>query len=405
MKKIAIIASIVAIAFLSYFLFEPVFTYWISRTEPPSFKGLLPTITHNNPVSEKADELLVKEFQRLKAPSLSVSIGIDDSVIWSNSIGYSDVENKRLVDSRTKYRIGSVSKTIASIGLGLLFQSKTLNPNSIVGDYVPYVTDDLGALTVKELASHTSGIRNYGTCMCLPLWEYYDNDHYSSVEESVKIFVNDKLLFSPGTSFSYSSYNYTLLSGVIEGVSESSYNEYIHHTILEPFGMGETVPEDTRQPASNTAVFYDYDDDFLSISFAVDNSSKWAGGGYLSTPADLVRFGNGILNNRILDKANTLLLFNPVRLKNGEINEQNYALGWRNDLSRKVFSDGREVRVIHHGGTAVGSTAILVLIPEYNVSVAVAINKSGSTAELFDVAFKLVELFMSYQRSEEPPSS
>ena len=98
MKKIAIIASIVAIAFLSYFLFEPVFTYWISRTEPPSFKGLLPTITHNNPVSEKADELLVKEFQRLKAPSLSVSIGIDDSVIWSNSIGYSDVENKRLVD-------------------------------------------------------------------------------------------------------------------------------------------------------------------------------------------------------------------------------------------------------------------------------------------------------------------
>src|SRR5690606_21300072 len=207
MKKVAIIASILATVILSYFLFEPVFTYWLSRTKSPDLQALLPTITHDDPVSKKADELLIEEFQGLKSPSLSVSIGIDDSVVWSNSIGYSDVENKRLVDSTTKYRIGSVSKTIASIGLGLLFQSKALNPNSVAGDYVPYVTEDLTNLTVKELASHTSGIRNYGTCMCLPLWEYYDNDHYSSVEESVSIFADDELLFAPGKAFSYSSYN------------------------------------------------------------------------------------------------------------------------------------------------------------------------------------------------------
>jgi len=400
MKKLAIIASIVAIAILSYFLFEPVFTYWLSRTESPNFEALLPTITHDDPVSKKADELLIEEFQGLKAPSLSVSIGINDSVIWSNSIGYSDVENKRLVDSATKYRIGSVSKTIASIGLGLLFQSKALNPNSVAGDYVPYVTDDLANLTVKELASHTSGIRNYGTCMCLPLWEYYDNDHYSFVEESVTIFANDELLFAPGKAFSYSSYNYTLLSAVIEGASKQEYREYIQSNVLEPLNLTQTIPDNVLQPAPNTAVFYDFEGDYLSTAFDVDNSNKWAGGGYLSTPTDLVRFGNGILNNSILDEDTKALLFEPIKLADGQVNEQNYALGWRNDLSKKVFSDGREVRIIHHGGTAAGSTAILVLLPEYNASISLAMNKSGSTTDLFDIAFKLAELFLTERMLE-----
>ena len=395
MKKSAIIASIVAIVILSYFLFEPVFTYWLSKTESPDFEAVLPTITHDDPVSKKADELLIEEFQGLKSPSLSVSIGIDDSVIWSNSIGYSDVENKWLVDSTTKYRIGSVSKTIASIGLGLLLQSKKLDLNSVAGDYVPYVTDDLAKLTVKELASHTSGIRNYGTCMCLPLWEYYDNDHYSSVEESVSIFARDELLFAPGKAFSYSSYNYTLLSAVIEVASKQEYREYIQSNVLEPLDLSHTIPDNALQPASNTAVFYDFEGDYLSTAFAVDNSNKWAGGGYLSTPTDLVRFGNGILNNSLLNEDTKELLVDPVKLADGHVNEQNYALGWRNDLSKNVFLDGREVRIIHHGGTAAGSTAILVLLPEYNASISLTMNKSGSTADLFDIAFKLAELFLT----------
>ena len=395
MKKSAIIASIVAIVILSYFLFEPVFTYWLSKTESPDFEAVLPTITHDDPVSKKADELLIEEFQGLKSPSLSVSIGIDDSVIWSNSIGYSDVENKWLVDSTTKYRIGSVSKTLASIGLGLLLQSKKLDLNSIVGDYVPYLTDDLADLTVKELASHTSGIRNYGTCMCLPLWEYYDNDHYNSTEESVSIFADDELLFAAGKAFSYSSYNYTLLSAVIEGASKQEYRQYIQSNVLEPLNLTQTIPDNALQPAPNTAVFYDLEGDYLSKAFAVDNSSKWAGGGYLSTPTDLVRFGNGILNNSLLDEDTNELLFDPVKLADGHVNEQNYALGWRNDLSKNVFLDGREVRIIHHGGTAAGSTAILVLLPEYNASISLTMNKSGSTADLFDIAFKLAELFLT----------
>lgn len=339
--------------------------------------------------------MLIKEFQLLNTPSLSISIGIDDSVFWSNSIGYFDVENNLLADSTTKYRIGSVSKTITSLGLGLLFQDKTLSPNSIVGEYVTYVSGDLANLTVKELASHTSGIRNYGMCLCLPIWEYYNNNQFNTIKESVSVFANDKLLFTPSQGFSYSSYNYTLLSMVIEGASKMDYLQYIQSKVIEPLNLSQTIPDNVLYPAPNTAIFYDSEEGYFSRAYAVNTSNKWAGGGYLSTPTDLVKFGNSILNHRLLDETTTKLLFSPVKLKNGEVNEQNYALGWRNDSSKKVFHDRREVRIIHHGGTAVGSTAILMLIPEYSVSVAVIMNRSGNTTQLFDIAFKMIDFFLN----------
>jgi hypothetical protein len=37
---------------------------------------------------------------------------------------------------------------------------------------------------------------------------------------------------------------------------------------------------------------------------------------------------------------------------------------------------------------------MLILLPEHKVSVAVAMNRHGTSRELFDIAFKIAELFM-----------
>ncbi|UZD24075.1 serine hydrolase [Algoriphagus halophytocola] len=393
MKKIVLTISLFSIVILAYFLFEPVFTYYFGRSITLNRQSLYPDISHLDSVRNKADELLAREFQTINAPSLSASIGMGDSVIWSNSIGYSDLDNNLLADTTTKYRIGSVSKTIASVGLGLLFQDRILSPNSTVGDYVTYVSGDLANLTVKELASHTSGIRNYGMCFCFPIWEYYNNDQFNTTEKSVSVFADDKLLFTSGQDFSYSSFNYTLLTAVMEGASKTGYNQFIQSRVLEPLNLQHTIPDNALDPVPNTAIFYDSEESYFKKSYPVNNSNKWAGGGYLSTPTDLVKFGNGILNYKLVNSTTTELLFNPVELKSGEVNVQNYALGWRNDVSKKVFVDGREVIVVHHGGTAVGSTAILMLLPEYNVSIALAMNSSGETTDLFALAYKIIDLF------------
>ena len=317
------------------------------------------------------------------------------SLIWSISIGYADVEKKFLADSKTKYRIGSISKSLTSVGLGLLFESKTLKPNSIVENHVPYANSKLSKLTIKELASHTSGIRNYGSCLCFPIWEFYDNDPYNSIKESISIFNNDDLIFEPSIDFNYSTYNYTLLSGIIEGATGLDYLEFMKTNVFEPLELTETIPDNAVNKSNNIAEFYDIVDNKINEAYKTNSSNKWAGGGFLSTPIDLVKFGNGVLNQELINSATTKLLFEPVQLKNGKVNEQNYGLGWRNDIRKDVIKDNRKIRIIHHGGTASGSLAMLILLPEYNTSIAVAMNRSGSSSELFDITFKIAELFIT----------
>ena len=49
--------------------------------------------------------------------------------------------------------------------------------------------------------------------------EFYSNEHYETIEEALKVFQDDDLLFEPGAEFSYTTHGFTLLSAVIESVS------------------------------------------------------------------------------------------------------------------------------------------------------------------------------------------
>jgi serine beta-lactamase-like protein LACTB len=398
MKKLIKISTPIGIIILCYFLFEPVFTHNFGRTEMPILDNQQPKILYSEPIKNSANEILKEEFTKLKTPSLSVAIGMNDTIVWSNSIGYSNVNDKTLADSLTKYRIGSTSKTLTSIGLGVLIQNGILKPNSIVRDYVPYASNELSKLTVQELASHTSGIRNYGTCLCLPIWEFYDNDQYNSIEESISMFNNDELLFKPSTDFSYSTYNYNLLSGIMEGASKTDFLEFMESKVFEPLTMYQTKPDLFNSSLDNIAEFYDTENNKIKEAYKTNSSSKWAGGGFLSTPTDLVKFGNAVLNYKLIDSTTTNSLFKPIKLKNGKVNDQNYGLGWRNDTSTNIFKDKQEVRIIHHGGTAMGSTAMLILLPKYNVTVAVTMNRNGKSTDLFDIAYKIAELFIAERK-------
>ncbi|MGK0378749.1 MAG: CubicO group peptidase (beta-lactamase class C family) [Patiriisocius sp.] len=396
-KLIKISVPTISILVLCFFLFKPVITYNIGREKLEDLSQFQPNINHSKPIQKQADSLLISEFNRLKTPALSTSIGINDTLIWSNTIGYANIDKGIIADSTTKFRIGSTSKALTSIGLGILIKSEKLNTQSLVKDFVPYASNNLSKLSLQQVASHTSGIRSYGTCCCFPIWEYYNTDEYNSIEESIAVFNNDELLFEPSTGFSYSSYNYTLLSAMMEKASEKKFLAFMKEKVFQPLCMTQTTAD--KKNKNNTATFYDINGEKIKESYEINNSVKWAGGGFLSTTNDLVKLGNAILNYRLLDSITTATLFEPVKLNSGQINRENYGLGWRNDIYENIHKDGHKVNIIHHGGVAMGSTAMLILLPEYNLTVAVTMNRNASTKETKDVFFslphKLASLFIN----------
>ncbi len=129
MKKIIIAVVVALIIILCYFLFKPIVIYNFGREKLGDFSHLQPNIKHSKQIKRQADSLLISEFNKLKTPALSASIGINDTLIWSNIIGYADIDNRIIADSLTKFRIGSTSKALTSIGLGVLFRLKNLGLN------------------------------------------------------------------------------------------------------------------------------------------------------------------------------------------------------------------------------------------------------------------------------------
>lgn len=389
MKKIIGLALVLSVLLCVYFLFKPVFTHNVGWKTFSIKEQIEPEKTHGEELFKKADEALIKNYKEIKTPALSVTIYRGDTVLYENMIGYADIENRKRITSNTRFRIGSTSKAVTSVGLGILLEKEKLNLETKVSDYFPNKYDKLSNLTVKEVASHTSGIRNYGTCFCFPIWEYYNNKEYNSIEDAINVFAGDDLLFKPSASFSYSSYNYTILSGLMEKASKEKFSSFMIKEVFNPLNMKNT----SAFEKGNLAKFYQVEEKEYKLVPAVNNSNKIAGGGFVSTSNDLAKLGSSILTNKLFNKDIKELLFTPVKLSNGKVNKQNYGLGWRIVESTKPFKDKRKVRVIHHGGTAMGATAMLILLPEYNISMSAVINKSASgISDLVKVLYEIIDI-------------
>lgn len=391
--KLTVLLSVMLVV---YFLFKPVLTHNFGWELFEVNKEIKPEKEHLIKRLVEADEILSQHYKQINTPALSVTVYKNDTLLYDNIIGYSDIENRIKATSETKFRIGSTSKALTSTMLGVLLEKNKLNLGTRVGDLFPNKYFKLSNLTVKDLASHTSGIRNYGKCFCFPIWEYYNDSQYNSIEEAVAIFANDDLLFKPSSAFSYSSYNYTVLSLLMEKSTGENFSFLMNENVFEPLKMKNTSVDET----GNIASFYLIEENQYRTATSVNNSHKIAGGGFVSTSNDLAKLGSSILANKLFSEETKQQLFAPIKLSNGKVNKQNYGLGWRIVESIKPFKDKRKVKVIHHGGVAMGSTAMFVLLPEYNISMAAIMNKSASgISDLVKLLYEIIDTLIHDDRA------
>lgn len=89
---------------------------------------------------------------------------------------------------------------------------------------------------------------------------------------------------------------------MIQGIVGEPFLDYMRQEVFEPLGMNETVAEHVDSLIYHRARFYLRGDDGRIVNAPyVDISNKWAGGGFLSTAPDLVRFGSAHIDGTFLD--------------------------------------------------------------------------------------------------------
>lgn len=316
-------------------------------------------------------------------PGVSVAVGIDGQVVWSEGFGYADVENRTPVWAETKFRVGSVSKSLTAAALGLLHERGLLDLDAPVQNYVPSFPQKRWPVTTRQAAGHIAGIRHYNGP------EFLSSRRYSTVLEGLEIFQNDTLLFKPGTRYSYSSYGWNLISAVVEGASGEGFLNFLREEVFEPLGMTHTVADHTDSIIPHRTRFYERTPDGRIVNASyVDNSYKWAGGGFLSAPEDLLAFAFAHLGDGFLKPETIDMLWTSQHTAGGEAT--GYGIGWF--VARE---DGLGA-LVWHGGGSVGGTTFLLIYPEQSAALAIVGNMTG--APVASAARLILDAFLEPDR-------
>ena len=328
--------------------------------------GAAPARAAEAPAIARATGVVEVAMARTLAPGAQIAVSRAGKIAWSRSFGCADLELDAPVGPETRFRIGSVSKPLTAAALGLLVEDGKLDLDAPVQAYVPDFPKKAWPITTRQLAGHIAGIRHYEAD------EFVIRDHYATVRAGLAIFEKDALLFEPGTKFSYSSYGWNLISAVIEGASGEPFLAFMQKRVFAPAGMAHTSADEVTPIIPGRARFYTRDEKTGAVLNAdyVDNSYKWAGGGFLSTAEDLVAFARALLDGRLLRPETVALLWTSMKTSDGK--DTDYGIGWTVDRDAK----GR--RRVRHSGGAQGGTANLVIYPEERLAVALLVNSDES---------------------------
>ncbi len=335
----------------------------------------------------QADEKLKAFVASANVPGLSVSIMQKGALVFSKGYGFADVENRIPVDpAKTKFRIGSVAKTLTAAGLALLYEQGKIDLDVPIQQYVPIWPKKKYQITLRQLAGHIAGIRHYKGN------EFLSAKNYPSVTDGLTIFMNDPLINKPGTEYSYSSYGWNLISAAMEKANggstflqTSDFLELMQQQVFNRLEMTETVAEKVGEDIHNLTKFYVRNGAEIVKAPYVDNSYKWAGGGFVGTSVDLCKFGQAHMKAGFLRQSTLKEWMTSQKTSDGR--ETNYGIGWRTFKrpSGKTFYG-------HSGGSVGGITYFLIHKESQTV---LAITANVSPLNYNGIQFELMELFIN----------
>ena len=241
-------------------------------------------------------------------------------------------------------------------------------------------------ITVRSVLSHHAGLP---TDLNKGMWT---EQPFTAVATKLR---EEYACFPPNLVFSYSNVGYTLLGHLVQQVSGLPYAQYMEQRVLRPLGMTRSGFRSRDEPGGDVAKGYR---DGRAMALPPMRDLPAAG---LSTSAtDLGRFMQAMLTDRTADgqvfiKPGTLREILEPQNKDVALDlEVMVGLGW---FLEKDSIPGGGV-VVRHGGTTLGFSAELILLPEKGLGVAVLANGDGSR----DVTAQLAEEILARTLAVKP---
>lgn len=327
--------------------------------------------------TEFIDRLMVDQYKPVD-PGAVILVAKHGKPVFRKAYGMADLQLGVENSPEYVFRIGSMSKQFTAVCMLQLVQQGKLSLDDDIKEHLPWYNTHDKKITIRNLLTHTSGITSYTAKSDFGKRAITD----TSKRELAEYFMDDSLLFEPGSDWSYSNSGYAVANLIIEEVSGLSFGDYLQKNVFDPLEMSKTYigRNELIIPQAVSGYSPGEDGGFKNAAY-LNWAWPYGGGQILSCVDDLLKWDEALYSATILDRKVLELAWQSGVIP--EDRETNYGLGWG-------LREHEGIKIVQHGGGINGFRSFGVRIPSSHLYTVILSNNTGESPSIAkDIALKL----------------
>jgi D-alanyl-D-alanine carboxypeptidase len=201
--------------------------------------------------------------------------------------------------------MASTSKAFSGVVVLTLVDKGMLSLDDTIGQRLPALPAAWGALTLRQLLAHTSGLPDFtqdkaflATLRRVPHMIFLPHAALLTYVE------NDPLSFAPGSRFHYSNSDNIVVALMAEVATGRPYAQLLASEVFSPLGLNLTsLPDGFRLPAPYMHGYDNVGSPPEDVSTVLASSAFWSSGGMVSSPFDANEFVRGYVGRKLFGQA------------------------------------------------------------------------------------------------------
>ncbi|MCH8616628.1 beta-lactamase family protein [Sphingomonas sp. SM33] len=317
---------------------------------------------------------LLDPFDRTGQPGFAVGVSLGGVPLYRRGVGTASVELPIALSPQIRMRIGSTTKQFCALAIMLLAEDGQLSIEDTPRKYVPELPDWADEFTIRQLLSHTSGMRDSFDL----LFQTCGPGIVTPPDTPLKMLLDfDDLNYTPGASWRYNNSGYVLLSEIVERVSGQTFGDFLRTRILEPVGMYQSLlrPLDT---------------DMLSNSASLH--SPLPGGGWSRGVFGVPLRGEGGLVSTVDDMLQWLRhMSDPVVGSHDSWQQMRTACSTHGYGFGLFMQKHRGLDTVHHAGAVAGGSSQALKVVDYDLDIVVLNNNGLNVLAMYQLVDAIID--------------
>lgn len=310
--------------------------------------------------ADEVDRYVAAVISKQNIPGLSLAVVHDGKLVKAAGYGLANLELNSPAMPETAYEIGSITKQFTAEAIMLLVQDGTLGLDDSLGRRLDGVPAAWRPLTLRQLLTHTSGLKDWEAESLLSFHREYSDAEFIALMSSFP------LDFTPGERWSYTNTAYPLLGMVIARASGASYDEFVTARIFAPLGMTATRFSHPQEIVPHRASGYVGEAGHLRKGELLRPRLVEPNGGILASVLELAKWQSVFEPDKLLTRASLDEIQTPVRLSNGTT--------FKSGLGIFVDRFRGHRLLVHNGSTPGGFSSVFYHYPDDKLTVIVLCN-------------------------------